>query len=141
MKKLLLILGMAMTIAAISPSVGEMAAQPGHYTTQPIRIIRLDPAFDRIVPKDAVLEKVADGFVWVESPLWNRAEGYLLFSELEKNGTKTMLVNRYAASMSFHPKANISARLISACPRATAIGVKTARRCLSPRTPQSIAYG
>ena len=63
----------------------EAAAQPGQYTTQPSKIIRLDPAFDRIVPQNAVLEKVADGFAWVEGPVWNRAEGYLLFSDIPNN--------------------------------------------------------
>jgi gluconolactonase len=85
MKKLLSILGMAMTMVAISSSVRDLAAQPGHYKTQPSRIVRLDPAFDRIVPKDAVLEKIADGFAWVEGPVWNRAEGYLLFSDIPNN--------------------------------------------------------
>jgi gluconolactonase len=83
MKKFLPILGMAMI--AISSSVRDWAAQPGHYKTQPSKIIRLDPAFDRIVPKEAVLEKVADGFAWVEGPVWNRAEGYLLFSGIPNN--------------------------------------------------------
>ncbi len=83
MKKLLPILGMAMI--AISSSVRDLAAQPGHYKTQPSKIIRLDAAFDRIVPKDAVLEKIADGFAWVEGPVWNRAEGYLLFSDIPNN--------------------------------------------------------
>jgi gluconolactonase len=85
MKKYLPILGMVMIITAISPTVRDLAAQPGHYKTQPSKIIRLDPAFDRIVPKGAVLEKVADGFAWVEGPVWNRAESYLLFSDIPNN--------------------------------------------------------
>ncbi len=49
------------------------------------RIVRLDPRFDRLVPPDAVLEKIADGFDWVEGPVWNHAEGYLLFSDIPQN--------------------------------------------------------
>ncbi len=49
------------------------------------RIVRLDPRFDRLVPPDAQLEKVVDGFRWVEGPVWNRAIGYLLFSEIPSN--------------------------------------------------------
>jgi len=49
------------------------------------RIVRLDPRFDKIVPQDAVLEKVADGFAWAEGPVWNRAGGFLLFSDVPNN--------------------------------------------------------
>ena len=47
-------------------------------------IERLDPALDAIVPKEAVIEKVADGFKWTEGPVWIHA-GYLLFAEIPSN--------------------------------------------------------
>lgn len=48
-------------------------------------IIRLDPAVDRIVPANAVLERVANGFdKWTEGPVWTRA-GSLLFAEIPAN--------------------------------------------------------
>ncbi|HSF19823.1 MAG TPA: SMP-30/gluconolactonase/LRE family protein [Vicinamibacteria bacterium] len=47
--------------------------------------VSLDPRFDQIVPKDAKLEKIADGFAWVEGPAWNRSGGYLLFSDIPNN--------------------------------------------------------
>jgi gluconolactonase len=37
------------------------------------------------VPPDAVLEKVADGFAWVEGPVWDRKNGHLLFSDIPNN--------------------------------------------------------
>ena len=49
------------------------------------RIVRLDRRFDRLVPNTAVLEKIADGFDWVEGPVWDRRGGYLLFSDIPKN--------------------------------------------------------
>ena len=49
------------------------------------KIVRLDPRLDRLVPRDATLEKLADGFGWVEGPVWNRKAGYLLFSDIPKN--------------------------------------------------------
>lgn len=49
------------------------------------KIVRLDPRFDQLVPKDAVLEKIADGFTWVEGPVWDRERGYLLFSDIPNN--------------------------------------------------------
>ena len=48
-------------------------------------IVRLDPQFEQFVPQNAKLEKIADGFTWTEGPVWNRAEKYLLFSEVPKN--------------------------------------------------------
>lgn len=49
------------------------------------KIVRLDPCLDRLVPKDAVLEKVAGGFAWVEGPVWNRRDRCLLFSDIPNN--------------------------------------------------------
>lgn len=85
MKSFFSLTKVAVAIALLCFSAREACAQPGQYTTQPAQIIRLDPAFDRIVPNDAVLEKIADGFSWVEGPVWNRAEGYLLFSDIPNN--------------------------------------------------------
>ncbi len=48
-------------------------------------IVRLDDRIDKLIPKDAELEKIVDGFEWVEGPVWNRKEGYLLFSEIPSN--------------------------------------------------------
>ncbi len=50
------------------------------------RIERLDPRFDTLVPPGAVLEKVADGLVWTEGPLWDGRAGALLFSDVPRNG-------------------------------------------------------
>lgn len=54
--------------------------RPG--TSRPPTIVRLDPRLDQIVPVDAALEKIADGFVWSEGPVWNRSGNYLLFSDV-----------------------------------------------------------
>ncbi len=54
-------------------------------TSGSVRIVRLDPRFDELVPRDAAPEKIVDGYNWVEGPVWNRAGGYLLFSEIPSN--------------------------------------------------------
>ena len=41
-------------------------------------IERLDPALDALLAKDAVIEKLAEGFDWSEGPVWMPG-GYLLF--------------------------------------------------------------
>jgi gluconolactonase len=50
-----------------------------------VKIVRLDPAFDRLVPADAKVEKLLDGHKWTEGPVWNRKEKYLLFSDIPNN--------------------------------------------------------
>jgi gluconolactonase len=48
-------------------------------------IERNDPRIDNILPKDARLEVIADGFNWLEGPAWNHEQGYLLFSDIPAN--------------------------------------------------------
>ena len=48
-------------------------------------IVRLNPRLDEIVPKDARLERIAEGIEWAEGPVWDRTHGYLLFSDVPKN--------------------------------------------------------
>ena len=48
-------------------------------------IERLDPGFEELISPDAHLEKLAEGFDWAEGPVWNRQEGYLLFSDVPNN--------------------------------------------------------
>lgn len=47
-------------------------------------IVRLDPEFDGLVPRDARMEKIADGFTFTEGPLW-RPSGVLWFSDVPGN--------------------------------------------------------
>jgi gluconolactonase len=47
-------------------------------------IVRIDPALDAIVPKDAQIEKLADGFTFIEGPLW-RPSNVLWFSDVVGN--------------------------------------------------------
>ncbi len=76
-------------VLAGGDSLAADAWSPGRGTEDGLprtgRIVRLDPRFDRLVPPDAQLEKVADGFTWVEGPVWNREGGYLLFSDVPGN--------------------------------------------------------
>jgi gluconolactonase len=49
------------------------------------KIVRLDPALEAIVPKDAKIEKLASGFQFTEGPVWVKEGGYLLFSDPNAN--------------------------------------------------------
>src|SRR5689334_2895088 len=48
-------------------------------------IERLDPALDKLVPRDAKIEKLATGFSWAEGPVWVSRDGALLFSDVPQN--------------------------------------------------------
>jgi gluconolactonase len=50
-----------------------------------IDVVRLDSRFDKLVPLNAKIEKIAGGHKWVEGPVWNRKEEYLLFSDIPNN--------------------------------------------------------
>ena len=48
-------------------------------------VLRVDDRLDELVPPDATIEKVADGFVFIEGPVWLRDESRLLFSDVRDN--------------------------------------------------------
>ena len=47
-------------------------------------IQRLSTALDAIVPPNAKIEKLADGFIWTEGPVWIH-QGYVLFADIPRN--------------------------------------------------------
>src|SRR5947208_1855010 len=73
------VLVVVLELAACS-SVSQHVASSASF-----QIVRLDQRFDKLVPKDAKLEKIADGFTWVEGPVWDRKGQYLLFSDIPAN--------------------------------------------------------
>jgi len=58
--------------------------RPSTAATTAARLVKMDPAIDAIVPADAQIEKLADGFLFTEGPVWV-PEGYLLFSDPNAN--------------------------------------------------------
>src|SRR5438132_6250 len=80
----LLGLALALTLAGdAEPSASQGGTEMG-------TIERKDPRFDKLVPASAKLMKVAEGFIWVEGPVWVKDGGYLLFSDIPNN-----VVNKY----------------------------------------------
>ncbi len=49
-----------------------------------VRVLRLDPALDAIVPANPKIYKLAEGFEFTEGPVWS-PDGYLLFSDPNAN--------------------------------------------------------
>jgi len=84
----------ALVFAACSPAADKPApaaeSKPAasaatDAASSEVKIVRKDPRFDKLVPADAKVEKLADGYNWVEGPVWNRKESFLLFSNIPKN--------------------------------------------------------
>jgi len=84
MRRLLLNKGALLALVALPllswPAPGQEKAYPTMGT-----IIRKDARFDKLVPRDAKLEKLADGFKWAEGPVWIADGGFLLFSDIPNN--------------------------------------------------------
>jgi gluconolactonase len=72
--------------APLKPLLAGAGAAPTGNST-PLKIERLNPAIDQIVPADASLEKIAAGFTWVEGPIWIK-DDYLLFAEITSNSIR-----------------------------------------------------
>lgn len=77
--------------AKTEPTVNQAAASPAPaaeklpapYTIG--KIVRLDPRFDKLIAPDAKLEKLTEGHIWTEGPVWNKQDGYLLYSDIPNN--------------------------------------------------------
>ncbi len=48
-------------------------------------IQRIDPRAIQLIPANAKLEKLAEGFEWTEGPVWMARENCLLFTDIPKN--------------------------------------------------------
>ena len=68
---------------AAHPATAGAAAVP---TSMPLKVDRLDPSIDRIIPASGQLERVATGFKWVEGPVWD--QDVLYFAEIPSNSIR-----------------------------------------------------
>jgi gluconolactonase len=69
--------------AAMLVACGE--SQKKDVTTTIGSIERLDPEINQVIPEDAVIEVLAEGFDWSEGPVWISTGNYLLFSDIPPN--------------------------------------------------------
>jgi gluconolactonase len=65
------------------PGSRSAAAQPALRTVGSVE--RLDPAFDQLVPTDATMEVIGEGYEWCEGPVWVHDGEFLLFSDIPNN--------------------------------------------------------
>lgn len=72
------------TAVTATPETTDIVSYEAPYPTFG-EIERLDPALDALIPPDAQLELLAEGFDWSEGPVWVKDGGYLLFSDIPPN--------------------------------------------------------
>jgi len=75
-----LVVGTILLLTAVAGIFLRLQLLPGD-----LHIIRLDDRLDRILSRDAKLEKIADGFKLAEGPVWAKRDGSLLFSDMPAN--------------------------------------------------------
>jgi gluconolactonase len=73
-------LSAALSSGTTAAAQAQSAAKAATHSSIPVKLDRLDPAIDRIVPTGARLERIATGFTWVEGPVW--ADGSLFFADI-----------------------------------------------------------
>ena len=78
MKKLLPLLVALCSISALSAQDTLNFSTIGE-------VKRMDPRFDKLVPKGAKIEVLSSGFFWSEGPAWDRENDRLLFSDVHRN--------------------------------------------------------
>lgn len=76
MRRLLLTLAWSLLVGLAGP-----AAEP----LKNSGFERLDPRFDEIIPPDAVIEFLGDGYQWTEGVVWSKAGQFALFSDIPNN--------------------------------------------------------
>lgn len=75
----------AATALSVIPLLAALALAEAGPSAPRTTIARLDPRLDKLVPGDAHLERLQDGFDWLEGPAWSPALGSLLFSDIPRN--------------------------------------------------------
>ncbi len=84
-----------------SPCLGADAPEPAPTAEEPApakaprkkdhvfptfgQVERLDPDLDALIPPNAQIEKLAEGFEWSEGPVWSRRDRALYFSDVPRN--------------------------------------------------------
>ena len=89
LRSLVVILSASLVVACGASEPAAPVIEEAAVTTPPDAtvgtILRVDPRVDALIPADARIEKLADGFNFAEGPVWVRSESRLLFSDVRGN--------------------------------------------------------
>ena len=99
----------ASALASMTLSLVLLTAASSQQDTQqsaavestPVKLDRLDPAIDQIIPHGAKLERIATGFKWVEGPIW--LNGSLYFAEIPSDSIRKWTPGSGEVSMFITP--------------------------------------
>ncbi len=77
------LIGLGLVLIVAAATVRPAAAQPAA-AGEAGAVERIDPRFDALVAADATVERIADGFQFIEGPVWvgDAGDGHLLFSDI-----------------------------------------------------------
>ncbi len=79
----------ALLFASIAASVPSQAVSPADKSPKKNPTIgsidRKDAKLDALIPKDATIEVLSDGYKWTEGCVWSQPGGHLLFSDIPNN--------------------------------------------------------
>jgi gluconolactonase len=78
-------IALTLLITGAAASSGATASV-GILSSAPLHVDRLDPRVAAIVPANARLERIADGFKWVEGPVW--VKDSLFFAEIPSDSIR-----------------------------------------------------
>ena len=72
------------TVLACAPAEEPPAPEPEALVSETGTVDRLDPRLDELLAADAMVEQVAEGFQFIEGPVWvgGADDGHLLFSDI-----------------------------------------------------------
>lgn len=73
----------AFVLAGTGPAMAQHGAPAP--AGRDVKIVSLDPRFDRLVPPGTAVERVVLGLTWVEGPAWDRRRNQLLFTDIPNN--------------------------------------------------------
>ena len=64
---------------------GETGSNQFEIVNNACTIERIDPRIDALIPADANIQKLAEGFVFTEGPVWDSRNNQLYFSDVRAN--------------------------------------------------------
>ena len=106
-------LTLSLVLLAAAPQP-ERTQESAALESTPVKLDRLDPAIDQIVPTGAKLERIATGFKWVEGPIW--LNGALYFAEIPSDSIRKWTPGRRAKSRCSSPRADTRATRLTEVP-------------------------
>ena len=93
-------IGVVLMLLGFAPTRPVSGAAAGAPRKTLGTIERKDPRLDALVPKDAVLEVLAEGFAWTEGPVWDKKNGRVLFSDIPANAINEWTAGRRHQALS-----------------------------------------